>query len=136
MCFAVVKSKVAGRSLAAKSTLKAGSVVIAEQPFVSVLSKTLRDKVSSAHGLAFHGRCGLHSVCIGSRTSEADESGMHRSAAPPASSACPSTRCTAGPAPPSPSARQRAAVVPTPSEATSRAAPSAAACGRSCWTPT
>ncbi len=46
VCPAVVKSKVAGRSLAAKATLKAGSVVITEQPSISVLSEMLRDKVS------------------------------------------------------------------------------------------
>ena len=44
LCCAVVQSEASGRSLVAATKFKAGSVVIVEQPFVSVLSKSLRDK--------------------------------------------------------------------------------------------
>ncbi len=44
LCCAVVRSEASGRSLVAATKLDAGSVVIVEQPFVSVLANSLRTK--------------------------------------------------------------------------------------------
>ena len=47
-CRAVVTSDMTGRSLVAATNIEAGSVIIDEQPFVSVLSKAQRSQASAS----------------------------------------------------------------------------------------